>query len=149
MWSLRLKLSFPLSVLAVFAVGCSTFPEPTHEDFEYPKENVYVKNPTKKFKKIGVVRSKVNFETLDPTLDVEKLCKNYYNKSVKELLKFAKKAGGDAVMDVKSVVFFMDGKMETYERPECADDGLEAQILTRGVAIKWIEEGPESESKTE
>ena len=65
------------------------------------------------------------------------LCRNYFNKAVQDLVKFAHDAGGDAVIDVKSVVLLLDGKTEMYPRPECSDEGAEGQALVRGIAIRW------------
>ena len=49
----------------------------------------------------------------------------------------AKKAKGDAVIKIRSVVILLDSKTEEHETPECSDDGAEGEILMRGIAIKW------------
>jgi uncharacterized protein YbjQ (UPF0145 family) len=67
----------------------------------------------------------------------EGLCRNYYNKAAYLLLKEAKKVGADAVIQVRSVVFMLDGKMSEFSTPECSDDGAEGEILLRGIAIKY------------
>lgn len=104
-----------------------------------PGQIVNGKNP---YEVLGVVKSKVNFPTLDMDKSEESLCRNYFNKAVHQLLEYARKNGGDAVIDVKSVVFLVDGRQETYSTPECSDDGDEGQILTQGVAIRWLEIPP-------
>jgi hypothetical protein len=43
------------------------------------------------------------------------------------------------VIDVKSVVFLENGKSELYPSAECADDGMEGQVLSQGIAIRWKE----------
>jgi hypothetical protein len=117
-----------------------------HDKFRYPKE-AYVEVPKRAFTPMGMVRSKVNFTSLDPNhLEVAELCKNYYNKAVAELVKIAKGKGADAVIEVKSVTFLEDGRVETYKTPECSDDGGEGQILAQGVAVKWK---PEPTSSTD
>ncbi len=94
--------------------------------------------PNRPHQTLGMVRSKVDFSNLDPNRSEELLCANYFNKSVQQLLEQAKKQGGDAVMHVRSVVFLMDGNVETYAQPECSDDGAEGQVLTQGVAVRWL-----------
>ncbi len=75
--------------------------------------------------------------------DDTKLCKNYYNKSVKELVESAKKNGGDAVIEVRSITFHIDGSNQVFKEPQCFDDGAEGQVLTRGIAIRWKPLPPE------
>ena len=53
----------------------------------------------------------------------------------------AKKQGGDAVIDLKSVVYLEDGRREMYPSAECSDDGIEGQVLCQGIAIKWKTSG--------
>ncbi len=77
-------------------------------------------------------------ETIEEGISEGKtLCANYYNKAVNSLVEAARRKGADAVIDVKSVVFLEDGRKEEYQTPECADDGMEGQILTQGIAVKW------------
>ena len=66
-----------------------------------------------------------------------RLCKNYYNKAARALLKEAKKVGADAVIKVRSIVMTMDTKVQEFPTPECSDDGAEAEILLRGIAIRF------------
>jgi hypothetical protein len=91
----------------------------------------------RKYTVLGTVRSRVDYTTLDPNHEESELCKNYYNKAVRELLKNAKAQGADAVIDVKSVVFYQNGESKTYPTPECSDDGQSGQILAQGIAIQW------------
>jgi hypothetical protein len=87
---------------------------------------------------LGQVKSKVNY----PSMQLEEkksrgLCQNYFNKGANNLLRYAKKAGADTVANIRSVVFYFDGKSEEFRRAECADDGVEGQVLMIGDAIKW------------
>mgnify|MGYP007063368841 CR=1 FL=1 len=132
-------------LMMISLVSCATLPEPEHEVHKFPK-NAYIKIPDKEFEKLGLVRAKVNFPTLHWDAPLQRLCQNYFNKATKQLISLAKKNGGDAVVDVKSVVFFMDGTSQTYSKAECADDGLEGQNLARGVAVRW--KRPENLKKT-
>jgi hypothetical protein len=131
------RLAFVLSLLG--AGACTTLPAPKQTKHAFPTAGVYVQEPRRTYKTLGVVRAKVNYETLDPVSEERDLCRNYYNKAVKELLEKAKDQAADAVVDVKSVVFLADGRRETYPTPECSDDGQEGQILVQGVAVQWTE----------
>lgn len=111
-------------------------PTASHRPFKFP-ENAFFLPPAGKEDVLGSVKSKVNFNSLDLEHEDEILCGNYFNKAVNDLLKAAKDKGADAVVDVRSVVYLMDGRMETFSRPECADDGDEGQVLTQGLAIRW------------
>ena len=87
---------------------------------------------------VGLVRTKVDYPTLDPKHEEQELCKNYYNQAVRDLVKMAHDKGADAVIDVKSVVFYEGSdKPELHKTPECSDEGDEGQILTQGLAVKW------------
>jgi hypothetical protein len=120
----------------VLVLGCATVPKHKHPNFSFP-ENAFIQEPKREFEKLGLVRARVDYATLDVDYEEKALCKNYYNKAVKELLARSKKQGGDAVMDVRSVVFLQDGRYERYPTPECSDEGEEGQVLTEGIAIKW------------
>ena len=133
--------------LALVGAGCTTMPDPKMERYSFP-EGAYVGDVQKPYTKLGVVRTKVNYGTLDWIHDEDTLCKNYYNKAVQDLVRRAKAHGGDAVIDVKSVVFMDDGTSESYDTPQCADDGAEGQILAQGVVIKWVPD-PKSNHKSE
>ena len=130
---MNLKHSF----LFIFSLcGCATLPEVTHDTHKFPKD-AYIGKPNRPFKAIGSVRAKVNFVTLDPGSEDTSLCKNYFNKAVSDLVRIAKDKGADAVIDVKSVVFYENGQSEVFSKPECSDDGAEGQSLAQGVAVKW------------
>ena len=132
-----------LSLLTSALLGCATVPEPKFEKHTFPK-NAYVGDVQRPYTVLGPVRSKVDYVSLDPNHEEGRLCRNYYNKSVRELTKYAKRQGADAVVDVQSVVFLEDGRRETYKTPECSDDGGEGQVLTQGVAVKWKQSGAET-----
>ncbi|RYZ65360.1 MAG: hypothetical protein EOP09_14375, partial [Proteobacteria bacterium] len=123
----------------ISVLGCSTLPGDKFIRHHFPKTKAFVDTePTEPYKVLGVVRARANFNTADPNRDERMLCENYYNKAVKELVRRAKnEAGGDAVMRVRSVVFYMDGKTDLFPRPECSDDGAEGQVLVQGEAIRY------------
>ncbi len=105
---------------------------------KFPKEDVYLDRPKDRpYEVLGRVRTKVNYPSLDGQRDETTLCRNYFNKAAKDLLARAKKVGGDAIMEMRSVTFMVDGKSETHKTPECADDGEEGQVLAEGYVIKW------------
>ena len=130
----NLGVVFPF--LAIVMTSCSTLPVPKMVRYQFP-EKAYIGIPDKLYDVLGLVRTKVNFLSLDPTHDDAALCKNYFNKAVIDLIKRSKEKKADAVIDIKSVVFLMDGRVETYPTPECSDDGQEGQILAQGLAVKW------------
>ena len=132
------KIAFSASLMATLG-GCSTLPTPHVTKYDFPKSDVYVEEkPKRKFTILGSVRARVNFNSMNPEREEKDLCNNYYNKAVADLLKRAKKeAKADAVAEVRSVVFFLDGTSKTYVAPECSDDGGEGQVLVQGLAIQW------------
>ncbi len=130
-----LLLTFIGTTLA-FGLGCTTVPENKVTWHKWPK-GVFHGVPDRQFEKLGQVRTRIEYNSLDFENDENKLCKNYFNKAANDLLKRAKKVGADAVIDVKAVVFQIDGKTETYDNPECTDDGVEGQVLAQGVAVRW------------
>ncbi len=122
----------------ILCVGCSSLPTPPFKRHTFPSQEAFIGNISRPYQTLGWVRTKVNFASLDPEHEENLLCKNYYNKAVQDLVRLAKEKGGDAVIDVKSVVFLEYGTHEVYTTPECSDDGSEGQILVQGVAVKWI-----------
>ena len=140
------------SVLSVVISSCATsLPEERHSNHSFPEKLVYVETPIGEFKDrpfevLGWVRTRAHFPTMEQDPNNPTLCRNYYNKAAGDLLKEAKKAKGDAVIKVRSVVILLDGKFEEHVTPECADDGAEGEILLKGVAIKW-KPLPEEEAK--
>ncbi len=118
--------------------ACATLPTPSHKSFEFPAGEAFIGHSVSRpYQILGWVKSKVNFLSLDPDREESDLCKNYYSKSVQGLVQMAKDKGGNAVMDVQSVVFLENGRQETYSTAECSDDGMEGQALTQGIAIQW------------
>lgn len=127
-------------MMASLVVGCATtLPEPKMPKFAFPKGRAFVGDVKRPYKKLGQVRAKVNYNTLDWLHEEDQLCRNYYNKGVKELVEIAHKQGADAVIDVESVVFSDITGGQTFPTPECSDDGDEGQILVQGIAVKWVE----------
>jgi hypothetical protein len=119
-----------------YFTACATLPDVHHKWTSFPKE-AFVEKPSRPYTVIGRVRSKVDYQSLDPNNEEGKLCRNYYNQAVKKLVEYAKAKGADAVIEVRAVVFLMDGRNEKYKQPECADDGGEGQALAEGFAVKW------------
>jgi hypothetical protein len=128
-----------LLALTSLGVGCAThLPEPKMTRYAFPKGKAFVGDVKRPYKKLGQVRTKVNFNTLDWIHEEDQLCRNYYNKAARDLVARADDQGADAVIDIQSVVFNdLDGA-ETYPTPECSDEGQEGQILLQGVAVKWV-----------
>jgi hypothetical protein len=141
-----LKTVLGAALLGVGLFSCATLPE----------ANVFVdEKPTKPFKVLGPVRVRVNFDSMNPDRDEQELCRNAFNKGSADLLKRAKRElKAHAVMEVRSVVYYIDGKTNTFSSPECADDGGEGQILMQGKAIRYLrkkkkKDAPEVETEEE
>lgn len=143
-----------LIFLLLFAVSCAgPVPKLHHAKHKFPDGEAFVGIPEgREFERIGVVRARADYASFDPE-HVDKaeqgersMCRNFYNRAVQDLVKFSKQKGGDAVIEVKSAVFLLDGKSQTYDTPECADDGAEGQALVQGVAIKWKPKLPRLEA---
>jgi hypothetical protein len=135
---MQIRYSLSGFVWLALMTSCSSLPTVKHDAFQFPKESAFIGDVKRPYKVLGLVRAKAEYQTLDENHEETQLCKNYYNKAVGALVKTAKEKGGDAVIDVKSVVFLEDGRREEYTTPECSDDGLEGQALTQGIAVKWI-----------
>ena len=135
MWNLN--KGFLVVVLGCFGASCATLPSIKHKEYAFPRE-AYPGIPDRPYEVIGSVRSKENFPTLDPEIDQAFLCRNYFNKAVLKLVRDSKRVGADAVIDIKSVIFLMDGRSEAHSSAECYDDGAEGQVLARGLAVKWL-----------
>jgi hypothetical protein len=133
----------------LFASACASVPaapsldkKSKHVRHPFPESDVYMELPTgrdenRPYDVMGWVRSKAYWPTADQDGYSEGLCRNYFNKGARQLLKEARKVGADAVIQVRSVVFMLDGKVEEFPRPECSDDGVEGEVLLRGIAIKF------------
>ncbi|MBU6153179.1 MAG: hypothetical protein KGP28_02650 [Bdellovibrionales bacterium] len=130
-------------LILFFCVSCVSVPERTnHPQYLFPEKWVYTDLPTgaeenRPYKILGWVRAKTDWPTLDQDGYSQSLCKNYFNKASASLLKEAKKVGADAVIQVRSVVFTLDGRTEEHSTPECSDDGAVGEVLLRGIAIKF------------
>lgn len=136
----------PLFYLALLlglgtGLGCTSLPTPKVKRYEFPKE-AYLEDPERPFETLGLVRTKVTYGSFHPEFEEEDLCKNAFNKAARDLVRRAKKQGADAVVRVRSVVFLMDGKIETHPQPECVDEGEEGQLLAQAVAIRWKKPRP-------
>ncbi len=130
-------------VIFLFLLSCVSVPERTnHSQFPFPEKGVFPELPggadaKRPYETLGWVRAKADWPTLDQDSYSQSLCRNYFNKAVSSLYKEAKKVGADAVIQVRSVVFTLDGKTEEYATPECSDDGATGEVLVRGIAIKF------------
>jgi len=133
--NLRLFLGLSLGVTA----GCSSLPTVTHKKYAFP-ENAYIGVPKdlKAHEKVGLVKARATFETMELDSDPEQRCRNYFNKAVKDLVKLAQDNKADAVVDVRSVTFLMDGKSETYPKAECVDEGDVGEVYVQGIAIRYV-----------
>ncbi len=140
------KALFLFSILSINIIminGCATsLPEERHSTYHFPDKAVFVEEPTgeylgRPYEVLGWVRTRAHFPTMEQDPNSQKICNNYYNKAARDLLKEAKKPGGEAVIKVRSVVMLLDGKTEEHATAECSDDGAEGEILLRGIAIKW------------
>lgn len=135
--------AFLLATSALAGFGaCTTMHAPQMKHFEFPKGLTFVGDVKRPYTKLGQVRTKVNFTSLDWVHEEAQLCRNYYNKAAYDLYKRSKEQGGDAVIDLRSVVMLENGEVETHTTPECSDDGQEGQILLEGIAIKWVKGTP-------
>ncbi len=135
------KWVFALGVLLL--QGCASLPTPKVSRHVFPKEGVYLGEPDRPYEVLGLVRAQATWPTLLlPDSNEDALCRNHYNKAVGDLLKRARAAGGDAVAQVRSVVFLATGKRETYTTPECSDDGESGEILMEGVAVRFKKTEP-------
>ena len=124
-------------ILGVLA-GCSTLPTPEIKRYAFPKQDVYLGEPDRPYEVIGTVRTSAHWPSLLlPGANEQSLCRNSYNKAATDLLRRAREAGAEAVMQVRSVVFYLTGKRETYTTPECSDDGENGEILLEGVAVRY------------
>jgi len=112
---------------------------PSHEfrPYRFPR-GAYMKKPKRAFKVLGEVKSRQDYNFLNPDVSDTRLCKANFNRAVGKLLRYAKRHGGDAVINVRSVVFLLDGSVELHKRAECADEGAEGQVLARGLVVKWL-----------
>ena len=139
---IRVRAFFIFALIVFLGAGCSSVPEPKITKYAWPK-GAYIGEPKtkRKYEKLGLVSDRVDFPSFHPKYEEAALCKNFFNKVAGKLLKRAKDQGGDAVIDVRSVVFLIDGRRETYQTAECSDEGGEGQVLAQGIAIKWVKEG--------
>lgn len=137
---MRSLFGFAFSVLAfVSMTACSSLPTVKHKTYEFPKNRAFIGVPKSlpRYEKKGLAKARASFATLEPEGDVDWLCNNYFNKAVAQLIERAKEHGGDGVIDVRSVTFLMDGKIETYSRAECVDDGESGDVYVQGVVVKF------------
>ncbi len=127
------------ALLGILGSSCaSPLPDTKMHPFTFPKDEAIVGDAKgRPYEKLGIVRSRVDFNTLDPTHEEKTLCNNYFNKAVRDLVKQAKEQGANAVIDVKSIVFYDDGQSKTFPTAECSDDGQQGQVLAQGIAVKW------------
>jgi uncharacterized protein YbjQ (UPF0145 family) len=124
----------------VCLTGCASAGLPEFKPHAFPDGKAFVADvpADKKYEDKGIVRVKLAFSSMDATHEDDELCKNAYNEAVGKLVDEARKKGGDAVILVRSVTFYMDGSSQTHSTAECSDDGSEGQVLVKGLAVKWL-----------
>ena len=153
--SLRVAVVVLLTGASVlFGAGCSAprLKKPAMPVLEGPllPKGVFFGVPPYRYQSMGVVRASKTYPTLHlemtDELD-EAYCKKVFAEAARELLVLAKENGGDGVADVHSVVYLADGRRETYDKPECTDDGEEGEVLVQGIAIKWVRTGVKAAPK--
>ncbi len=127
------------SGLAVALSDCaSSVPMPHMTKYYFPGDDqAFVDAPKRPYLVLGEVKSKATFSSLDFEHGDDQLCRNYYNKAVKDLVSRAKHVGADAVVNIRTVVFYEDGTHQLFKTPECSDDGEEGEVLVAATAIKW------------
>ncbi len=130
------KVVFLMTAALLTLGACATLPEPVVKPHSFPKD-AYIDEPGRPFDTVGLVRTKVEWVSLNPSRDEDELCVNYYNKAVGDLIKRGRERGADAVIRVRTVTFLIDGRHETHRTPQCSDDGGEGQVLAEGIAIRW------------
>ncbi|MBC7385423.1 MAG: hypothetical protein H7301_04555 [Cryobacterium sp.] len=134
-------------VLSLFFISsCASLPDPKYTAFEFPEDAVFIDTkPAQKYKVLGPVRVRVRYSSLNAEREEQDLCKNYFNKGARDLLKRARRdLKADAVINVRSVVYYMDGKSKSFTTAECSDDGGEGQILMEGKAIRYFSKSKKS-----
>jgi len=139
----RFSWRFFCGFCLVLSACASSLPTERHDHYTFPEHDVFKETPTGKDSKrpyevLGWVRAKAGYPTFEQAeVGGAALCVNYFNKAAASLLDEAEKAGGDAVIQVRSVVLTLDGKFQEYPTPECSDDGAEGEILLKGIAIRY------------
>ena len=125
---------------ALFASACSSMPESKYHRIAFPKKNAYLdETPPFEADRLGTVRTKISFPTIDPDHETDEICESAFNQGAHDLLsKATKQYGATAVVEVRSVVFYLDGKRKLYPQAECADDGDEGQILMQATAVRPV-----------
>lgn len=119
-------------------VSCATLPEEKIDIVQPPKSGIYLDLPpqaTGEYVELGDVKTKINFK-MSQMYEDEFLCQNAYHRGLKDLLHRAEAKGGNAIMNIRSVVFYLDGKNESFKTPECSFETEEGQILMQAKVIR-------------
>jgi hypothetical protein len=127
--------------LFVLTGACSTLPTHDFRKASFPKKSVFLEEPLRPYVKLGLVRTRIDYPSLDIDHEERALCRNAFNQGARDLLKQARKNGGNAVIGLRSVVFYETGRFTLHAQPECADDGEGGQILMQGIAIRYAKAG--------
>lgn len=137
----RLTHTIALSIFCAtclgWAGGCSSLPQSDFKFRKFPSDHAFIGDVKRPYTAVGTVRGKVNFSSLDADHEESELCRSAFNQASADMVKMARNKGADAIIQIKSVVFYEGGQREYYSTPECADDGMEGQVLTEATAIKW------------
>lgn len=124
--------------LLIFAWGCasSSLPTAKFERVSFPKD-AHIGDVKRPYETLGMVRTKINYPSLDPNREEDQLCQNAFNQAARDLLERARKNKADAIIDLKSVTLLESGQWETHASAQCSDDGQEGQILAQAIAVRW------------
>jgi hypothetical protein len=146
-----MKSCIPAAVLVAAAVfsGCASAP-PAKKGAEPSKllsaGVSFDDGAGRPYQKVGTVRAWQEFKTeLDESFDdkeFQRRCRLAFRDAAAKVLKIAQENGGEAVIQVRSVVFLADGRKEYVAAPECADDGDEGEALVEGIAVRWTGPAP-------
>ncbi len=131
-------------VAAALFSGCSSAPsgkKGTEAPRPLPAGVSFDEGGGRPYQKVGTVRAWHEFKTeLDESFDdkeFQRRCRQAFREAAAKVLKIAQEHGGEAVIQLRSVVFLADGRKEFLPRAECADDGDEGEALVEGMAVRW------------
>jgi hypothetical protein len=147
--------SLPAAVLVAAALffSCSSAPtgkKSAEAQRPLPAGVTFDDGGGRPYQKVGTVRAWQEFKTeLDESFDdkeFQRRCRQAFREAAAKVLKIAQEHGGEAVIQVRSVVFLADGRKEYLPSAECADDGDAGEALVEGMAVRWT--GPAPVEKT-
>jgi hypothetical protein len=143
--------SVPAAVLVAAALfcGCSSTPagkKSTEVQRALPVGVSFDEGGGRPYQKVGTVRAWQEFKTeLDESFndkEFQRRCRLAFREAATKVLKIAQEHGGEAVIQIRSVVFLADGRKEFLPSAECADDGDAGEALVEGIAVRWTGPAP-------